>query len=199
MLTTLHCLKSARDAYCRSECNSALGQWAFVVLMIEGKVEGGPVAALFANQSSEGKVVMRKLLLFFVLAVGLLSNSQAEERRPEMSRYTTAYSGGEGYRVWVARFGPRENHEALVQIDGIDHKLDGRVIRAKAIPSAGGVKYTAVVDGQSYDLLYIDGKNAELRVTGAPWTSTLCYDKSLIDDRPPEHLLTSYLEGAQKK
>lgn len=42
---------------------------------------------------------MRKLLLLSVLTVGLMSNSQAEERRPEMSRYTMAYSGGEGYRV----------------------------------------------------------------------------------------------------
>jgi hypothetical protein len=113
---------------------------------------------------------MRKLILLLLLAVGLLSNLQAEEKVPEMPRYTSAYSGGEGYRVWVARFGPREQQEALVQIEGIDHKLDGRVLRAKAMPSAGGVKYTAMVDGQSYELLYVDGKNAELRLTGAPWS-----------------------------
>jgi hypothetical protein len=142
---------------------------------------------------------MRKLILLLLLAVGLLSNLQAEEKVPEMSRYTSAYSGGEGYRVWVARFGPREQQEALVQIEGIDHKLDGRVLRAKAMPSAGGVKYTAIVDGQSYELLSVDGKNAELRLTGAPWSSTLCYDKSLVDDRPPQHLLTGYLETTQKR
>lgn len=144
---------------------------------------------------------MRKLLLLFVLALGLLSNSQAEERRPDMSRYTMAYAGGEGYRVWIARFGPKENQEALVQISGIDHKLDGRVIRAKMVPSVGNgsVKYTATVDGQAYELLSVDGTKAMLRVTGAPWSSELCYDKSLVDDRPPQHLLTDYLDGTQQK
>jgi len=144
---------------------------------------------------------MRKLFLLFVLAVGLMSTSQAEEKRPEMSRYTMAYSGGEGYRVWIARFGPKESQEALVQISGIDHKLDGRVIRAKLILSVGGggVKYTATVDGQAYELLSVDGTKAVLRITGAPWSSDLCYDKSLVEDRPPQHLLTDYLDGASKK
>lgn len=142
---------------------------------------------------------MRKLIVSIALTLGLLSAVHAEEKHVEMSAYTTAYSGGEGYQVWVARFGPRENQEALVQINGIDHKLDGRVLRAKAVPSGEGVKYTAVVDGQTYDLLHVDGKTAELRLTGMPWSSTLCYDKSLVNDRPPEHLLSDYLEGPQKK
>jgi hypothetical protein len=109
--------------------------------------------------------------------------------------------GGEGYRVWVARFGSKENQEALVQISGIDHKLDGRVIRAKVVPNAGGgsVKYTTTLDGQSYELLSVEGTKAVLRVTGAPWTSDLCYDKSLVDDRSPQHLLTDYLDGQQQK
>jgi hypothetical protein len=144
---------------------------------------------------------MRKLLLLSVLVVGLVANLHAEERRPEMARYTMAYSGGEGYRVWIARFGSKENQEALVQISGIDHKLDGRVIRAKVVPSVGGgsVKYTTTLDGQSYELLSVEGTKAVLRVTGAPWSSDLYYDKSLVDDRPPQHLLTDYVDGTQQK
>ena len=143
---------------------------------------------------------MRKLLLLLMLAVGLISNLHAEEKLSEMSRYTMAYSGGEGYRVWFARFGPKENQEVLVLINGIDHKLDGRVIRAKEVWSANGgeMKYTATVDGQPYELLTVQGTKANLRVTGAPWASELCYDKSLVDERPPQHLLTSYLEDARK-
>jgi hypothetical protein len=145
---------------------------------------------------------MRTMLLLFMLAVGLIPSSQAQEKSPEMSRYTMAYSGGEGYRVWISRFGPKANQEALVQIEGIDHALDGRVIRAKMETKVGGVsvKYTATVDGQFYELLSVEGTRATLRVTGAPWSSELCYDKALVDDRPPQHLLTDYLEGtAQKK
>lgn len=143
---------------------------------------------------------MRKLLPLFVLAAALTSNSHAEERPPEMAPYTMAYSGGEGYRVWVARFGSKENQEALVQISGIDHKLDGRVLRAKAVHSVNGgsVKYTTTFDGQSYELLFVEGPKAVLRVTGAPWTSELRYDKLLADGRPPQHLLTDYLDGPLK-
>ena len=105
-----------------------------------------------------------------------MSNLHAEERRPEMARYTMAYSGGEGYRVWIARLGSKENQEALVQISGIDHKLDGRVMRAKMVPNVGGgsVDYTTTVDGQSYKRLSVEGTKAVLRVTGAPWTSERC-------------------------
>lgn len=144
---------------------------------------------------------MRKLLLLSIVVLGLMSNAQADEKRPELSRYTKAYSGGEGYRVWIVRLGPKENQEALVQISGIDHKLDNRVIRAKLVPSAGGgsVKYTTTFEGQAYDLLSIEGTRAVLRLTGTPWQSDLSYDKSLVADRSPQHLLTDYLDGAPQK
>ena len=135
------------------------------------------------------------------LVLALMTSSHAEDKLPEMSPYTTAYSGGEGYRVWIARIGPKANQEALVQISGIDHKFDGRVLRAKLVSSANGanVKYTATVDGQSYELLTVEGTRATLRITGAPWSSDLSYDKTLVNDRAPQHLLTDYLENSQAK
>jgi hypothetical protein len=57
------------------------------------------------------------------------------------------------------------------------------------------VKYATTLDGQSFELLIIAGPKAVLRVTGAPWTSNLRYDKLLADARPPQHLLTDYLDG----
>jgi hypothetical protein len=169
----------------------------------DDKRKGGSrdAAAFSFHTRLRRKVIMRKLLLLLAITIGLVSHSQAEEKTPEMSRYTIAYSGGTGYRVWVARFGPKENDEVLLQISGIDHKLDGRIIRAKMVPSnaGGSVKYTATVDGQFYELLSVEGTRAVLRVTGAAWSSELCYDKSLAEDRPPQHLLTDYLEGEQQK
>lgn len=144
---------------------------------------------------------MRKLLLLLVLTANLTPSLHAQERRPEVARYTMAYSGGEGYQVWITRLGAKENQEALVQINGIDHKLDGRVIRAKASRNSTGsaVKYTASVDGQPYDLLSVEGSKAVLLLTGASWSSDLCYDKTIVTERPPQHLLTDYLELAQTK
>lgn len=137
---------------------------------------------------------MRKIFLCVLLCTGLFSVASAEQPRPEMARYTKAYSGGDGYQVWLARVGPKENNEVLIQIVGIDHKLDGKVIRAKATSVGGGLKYTATIDGKPLDLLYVQGDSAELRLTGQPWTSTLSYDRELVSNQPPQHLLTAFLE-----
>ncbi|MFC0168318.1 hypothetical protein ACFFKC_09515 [Pseudoduganella danionis] len=144
---------------------------------------------------------MRKLLLLFLFASGLVPVAHAEGKRPEVARYTMAFSGEQGYRVWITRLGAKENHEALVQISGIDHKLDGRVLRAKEVVQTGGnsVNYIATVDGKSYDLLAVQRGKAELLITGMAWTSELRYDKALADQRPPEHLLTDFLEGSTKR
>ena len=142
---------------------------------------------------------MRKQILFSTFAAVLMCNAVAEDKAPEMSRYTTAYSGGEGYHVWITRFGPKEKHEALVQIDGIDHKLDGKVIRAKGEYSGNGIAYFANVDGRNTELVKVEGEHAELNVTGNPWRSRLCYDKTLSADRPPLHMLTDYQQQAPMK
>lgn len=141
---------------------------------------------------------MRKLISLLLLVIGLISVAHAESKRPEVARYTMAFSGDQGYRVWITRFGAKENHEALVQITGIDHKLDGRVLRAKeVVQTAGnGVNYVATVDGKNYDLLAVQRGKAELLLTGMAWTSELRYDRALADGRPPEHLLTDYLDGS---
>lgn len=141
---------------------------------------------------------MRKLFLSVVLATSAMS-LHAEDVRPDMSRYTMAYSGGAGFQVWLARIGPKENQEALVQINGIDHQLDGRVVRARIILTASGAKYLASVGGKSYELLQVQGSKAELLLTGMPWSSELFYDQKLVADRPPQHLLSDYLDGARSK
>lgn len=137
---------------------------------------------------------MRKILLCLLLWIGLFSGASAEQPRPEMARYTKAYSGGDGYQVLIARFGPKVNNEALIQIVGIDHALDGKVIRAKVASAGGGLKYTAIIDGKPLDVLYVQGESAELRLTGQPWTSTLSFDRELVSSQPPQHLLTAFLE-----
>jgi len=142
---------------------------------------------------------MRKQILLCMLATSVMSTVQADDKLPDMSSYTAAYSGGEGYQVWIARYGPKEQHESLVQIVGIDHKLDGRVLRARQEPSGSGLAYFATVDGKPVELVKVEGQNAQLNITGNPWKSQLCYDKSLSADRPPQHLLTAYQNQSLKK
>lgn len=142
---------------------------------------------------------MRTHTLLCTAVLVLMSQASAEEKQPEMSRYTAAYSGGEGYQVWITRYGPREKHEALVQISGIDHKLDGAIVRAKEEYSGNAIAYSAVVDGRNVELVKVEGGNAELNITGHPWKSRLCYDKALSADRPPLHMLTDYQQQPPMK
>lgn len=142
---------------------------------------------------------MRQRILLCVLAASFLSNAHAEVKQPEMSRYTQAYSGNEGYQVWITRYGPKDKHESLVQITGIDHKLDGRIVRAREEYSGNGIGYFATIDGKNVELVKVEGHRAVLNVTGAPWRSDLCYDKALSADRPPLHMLTDYQDQTSKQ
>jgi hypothetical protein len=136
---------------------------------------------------------MRQSILFFMLSVGLMSASSANEQ-PEIGRYVKAYTGGEGIVVRTLRVGHPSNQEALVQITGIDHKWDGRVHKAKIEPTHRGVKYVMTVDGKRYDVLEIDDSGTELHAPGIARRTLVTYDKTLSVQVEPQHLLTEYLE-----
>lgn len=143
---------------------------------------------------------MRRPLLFLALALAIMPASYGQQR-PEMGRYTSAYSSASGQHVWVTRFGAKEQQEALVQIVGIDHPLDGRVLRASVQPGDQDrmTKYFSTVNGTKIEVLRLRGERGTLLLTGAPYASDLVYDKTLVSDRPPQHMLTEFLATTQKK
>ena len=63
-----------------------------------------------------------KKLLGLLLSL-LCCTAFADETRPEVSRYTRAYSGDEGIQVFVTRIGPVEKGEVLIMVSGVDHPL----------------------------------------------------------------------------
>lgn len=135
---------------------------------------------------------MRQLIVSFLLCFTFLSPSQAGER-PEAGRYIKAYSGGEGVLVWLLRVGPPANQESLVQIVGIDHKWDLRILKLKREATQRGVKYVLDADGRRYDVLVMEEGATELFIPGLRKTD-LSYDKQQSAHGNAEQFLTEYLE-----
>lgn len=144
---------------------------------------------------------MRRTMLLLTLALAIMPASHAQQQRTEMGRYTSAFSSASGQQVWVTRYGPKEQQEALVQIVGIDHPLDGKVLRANMQPGDQDrmTKYFTTVNGAKIEVLRLRGERGTLLLTGVPFTTDLSYDKTLVSERPPQHMLTDFLGAAQKK
>lgn len=137
---------------------------------------------------------MRKLLVIFLLSLGMWSSAFADNR-PDIGRYVKVYSGGEGVVVWVMRIGPPASREALVQIGGIDHQWDQRIQKMTLEPTAiNGTKYVVISDGQRREVLTVDQGRAELAVPGMPEKPMLTYDKSRSEQEKPESFLTAFQE-----
>lgn len=134
-------------------------------------------------------------LLLLLCAPGPGTRTVAAEERPEVGRYARVYKGGEGVTVVVLRIGPAEKNEALVQINGIDHPLDG-VIRLHEVVFQGPGKYDyrTRAEGNTFTTLVQRNGLTELYVKGIPETVPVAYAEALSREVQPEHLLTAYLE-----
>jgi len=134
---------------------------------------------------------MRSLLAALLLGLTLAAHAQA---RPEVGRYVKAWSGPEGIVVWTLRYGPPEAQEALVQVNGIDHKWDHRILRVKTVPMQNGSKFILHADGRQYEVLTADDAGMELLVPGMARRLPLRYEKDLSSQGNAQHFLTEYEE-----
>ena len=114
--------------------------------------------------------------------------------KQEIGRYVRAYEGDEGIVVWIMRFGAPAAQTALVQVNGIDHELDHRILKTKIVPQQVGSKYFYEVGGKQYELLLAGESGYELRVPGSPRHMLLRYDKELSKAGRPEQFLAEFQE-----
>lgn len=135
---------------------------------------------------------MRKFLQPLVLTFGLMTSALAAEQ-VEAGRYLKAYSGGEGITVWVLRYGPQTNHEAIVQVVGIDHPLDGRIQKMGVEMTPRGLTYVVGKDGNRQNFLQVDEHGIELTMHGVRPTR-LAYDKTLSAQGNRAMFLTEFTE-----
>lgn len=133
--------------------------------------------------------------LLLLMAVQPVS---ADQERPEVGPYVYAYSGDFNSSVHIVRLGKREEAEALVLINGIDHELDGKVL--KTIIQARGENqrsYMLKNGDEVREIMRLEGNSGRLFVSSAPFGPTsyaLSYNGDLSRSVEAQHILTRWLQ-----
>lgn len=146
------------------------------------------------------RALLRRTLLLATagfLALGTLAGAHAAES--EISKYVKAYSGSEGARVWTLRYGPRDAHQALVQVGGVDHDLDMKILLADTRSTGKDVRYTVQLGGKPFTVLIVEQGVGELYLPGEQQPARVGYDERLSQQGNPQHFLTAYQEQAVAK
>ena len=95
----------------------------------------------------------------------------------------------------MMRIGPKAENEALVQVSHVDNDIDGQIFRCKVKALQEGEKsYTAVIKGESFELLRLKEGNGSLHIPdeSAAWSVAYSNELSDSDVANPEHFLTAY-------
>lgn len=154
------------------------------------------------NNKITFRAISRIALINVFIAVGLLSVSPAfsyaqDAPRPEIAKHVNAYAGYEGTRVWVLRIGPRENNTAIVQIGGVDHPFDMKIVLSHVEETAKDKRYSVENAGKKFVLLIVNDYGGELYLPETSKTVSLRYDDSLSQSSNAEHFLTEYLNQSE--
>lgn len=141
---------------------------------------------------------MRNKFLLLLTALTLSFSVQtfaADKARPEIGPEVKAYSSHDSANVWVLRIGARADNQALVQITGIDHDLNGKIEKYQVEKTDKDTRYVTQINGQRYVLLRIGSGFGfgELYLPGEKKEIFVSYDKGLSSAGNPEHFLTDYL------
>lgn len=137
---------------------------------------------------------MRKIAMLALLLASMLAHA-GNPATPELGRYVKAYNGPEGTTVRILRIGPHASGEALVQVTGIDHGWDGRMMKMKIEATQQGYKYVFASGGKTYDILdFSDSDGLTLLVPGMRRRAMLQYALDKSSASIPQHMLTEYQE-----
>lgn len=148
------------------------------------------------------RTISRAALVNVFALLGLLSASPPsihaqEAPRPEIAKYVKAYAGYEGTRVWVLRIGPREDNTAIIQIGGVDHPFDMKIILAQVEETTKDQRYSIENAGKKFVLLIVNDYGGELYLPETSKTVSLRYDDNLSQSSNAEHFLTEYLNQSE--
>ncbi|QCT88898.1 hypothetical protein [Escherichia sp. E4742] len=138
---------------------------------------------------------MLRFITVLVSALLFMQSAFADTARPEIGKYVFGYRGQEGAVVWMMRIGPQASNEALVQVSHVDNDIDGQIFRCKVkVLQEGEKSYTAVIKGESFELLRLKEGNGSLHIPEESATWSVAYSNELSDSdvANPEHFLTAY-------
>ncbi|MFT3757806.1 hypothetical protein [Thauera sp.] len=141
---------------------------------------------------------------FTVLSLAAALHASATER-PEVGRYVQAYQGEENVTVYVVRLGPAARAEALLQVTGIDHELDGVIHKARVSNDGSNTRsyrIPATSGRETVEVLRLERDSGRLLLNVSPHGLTdyrISYSRPASLDTSAEHMLTRWLEQDKRR
>lgn len=131
-----------------------------------------------------------------VFGVCLCTSAMAatDAERPPVGDRVLAFSGEQGVKVWTLRYGERSDHQALVQVDGVDHDWQKRIQKMNVEKTSKDTRYSTTVEGKTFVALIVRGNSGELYLPGEGKEMPLSYDQALSDQGNAQYFLTDYLQ-----
>lgn len=122
------------------------------------------------------------------------TSDSSKNTRPEVSKYAQSFSAtwnAYPLQVTILRIGPRESNEAIIRVSGIDHELDGMILKYQKDDTGTGFNYVRNEESflalrkhsdshEDYEI-YIDNDTVKLNV-----------DTKTSKEINTQHFLTEY-------
>jgi hypothetical protein len=118
--------------------------------------------------------------------------------RPEVAKYASVYTGGEGVQVTVLRIGPPEKSEVLLQVNRIDHPWDGKIMLHKVNGTGRRIDYVTQVDGKDWVTMTVRDGSRELYLPNMEASIHLSFSEELSNKVAPQSFLTLYLDQQEQ-
>ncbi|AKK01452.1 hypothetical protein [Pseudomonas fluorescens] len=140
-------------------------------------------------------LMYRKWAALLCLALAVIAGGVQAENRPEVAEKVLAYAGEGGVKVWTLRIGARNDNQALVQLEGVDHDWNMKIQKMTVEKTSKDTRYSTTVDGQKFVVLVLQQGWGELYLPGESQALNVGYDEFLSSQGNAQAFLTDYLQA----
>lgn len=139
--------------------------------------------------------IYRTWMALLGLTLAVLAGFAHAGDRPEVADKVVAYAGEQNIKVWTLRIGARSEHQALVQLEGVDHDWDMKIQKMAVEKTDKDTRYVTTVDGKRFVALIVRNGWGELTLPGESQTINVSYDGYLSEQGNAQAFLTDYLQA----
>ncbi|SDX48648.1 hypothetical protein [Pseudomonas salomonii] len=140
-------------------------------------------------------LMYRKWAALLCLVLAVIAGGAQAENRPEVAEKVLAYAGEGGVKVWTLRIGARNDNQALVQLEGVDHDWNMKIQKMTVEKTSKDTRYSITVDGQKFVVLVLQKGWGELYLPGESQALNVGYDEFLSSQGNAQAFLTDYLQA----
>lgn len=139
--------------------------------------------------------MLRKIFWILLPCAFCWSSIVPAAERPEVAEIVQAWSGEQGIQVWTLRYGPPQDHKALVQITQIDHPWNRKIMLMDVEKKDKRRDYSLSVEGKKYVALIINSySRGTLYLPGEKEAYSVYYNENLSQEGNAQYFLTDYLQ-----